>query len=114
MTGKHSGHAAIRNNRQPSGNEFDELSEKFGWEFPGQQPLPDDEVTIAEFFKPTVTPPRQSVSGAWDTSAPAAIPTGRVLICSTASSVSTRHTIITRSFCGGTTQKKYCRATIGR
>ncbi|MEX0612505.1 MAG: arylsulfatase [Pirellulales bacterium] len=49
MTGKHSGHAAIRNNSQPKG--FKELREKYEWEFPGQQPLPNGEVTIAELLK---------------------------------------------------------------
>jgi len=51
LTGKHSGHAAIRNNRQPIGKIFNKLREKHGWEFPGQQPLPDNEVTIAELLK---------------------------------------------------------------
>jgi arylsulfatase len=51
LTGKHAGHAAIRNNRQPTGNRFQELREKYGWESPGQQPLPDYEVTIAELLK---------------------------------------------------------------
>ena len=49
MTGKHTGHAAIRNNRQTP-KFFSELRNKYGWETPGQQPLPDDEVTIAELL----------------------------------------------------------------
>jgi arylsulfatase A len=49
MTGKHSGHAVIRDNRPPTG--LDELSKKFGWEYPGQEPLPDAETTIAELLK---------------------------------------------------------------
>jgi arylsulfatase A len=48
MTGKHSGHAAIRNNRQPK--DFEKLREQYAWEAPGQQPLPDSEVTIAELL----------------------------------------------------------------
>jgi arylsulfatase len=51
MTGKHSGHAAIRNNHQPKGEVYEELNEKYGWEYPGQQPLPDAEVTLAELLK---------------------------------------------------------------
>ncbi len=49
LTGKHSGHAAIRDNRQPKG--LEELHEKYNWEYPGQQPLPSEEVTIAELLK---------------------------------------------------------------
>lgn len=49
MTGKHSGHAAIRDNRQPPG--LEELRAKYDWEYPGQQPLPSEEVTIAELLK---------------------------------------------------------------
>ncbi len=49
MTGKHSGHAAIRDNRQPDG--LNKLSEKYDWGFPGQEPLPKDEVTIAELLR---------------------------------------------------------------
>ncbi len=51
MTGKHPGHAYIRNNGDPKGPEFDALRRKFGWEFPGQNPIPDEEVTIAEVLK---------------------------------------------------------------
>lgn len=49
MTGKHPGHAYIRNNRQaklPA-----ELVEQHGLTFPGQEPIPADEVTIAELLK---------------------------------------------------------------
>jgi arylsulfatase len=49
MTGKHSGHAAIRNNHNPEG--LKKLREKYQWEYPGQQPLPTDELTIAELLK---------------------------------------------------------------
>lgn len=50
MTGKHLGHAAIRNNRSVP-NILPELRQKFGWDTAGQQPLPADEVTIAELPK---------------------------------------------------------------
>ncbi|HUT88255.1 MAG TPA: arylsulfatase [Thermoguttaceae bacterium] len=49
MTGKHSGHAYIRNNRKaelPA-----DLVERYGMEFSGQEPIPDAEVTIAEMLK---------------------------------------------------------------
>jgi len=49
MTGKHSGHAAIRDNRNPKG--LKKLREKYDWQFPGQEPLPAEEVTIAELLK---------------------------------------------------------------
>ncbi len=49
MTGKHSGHAAVRDNRNPKDRPA--LREKYGWEFPGQQPLPAGEVTVAELLK---------------------------------------------------------------
>jgi arylsulfatase A len=49
MTGKHSGHAAIRDNRKPA--RFQKLNKKFGWEYPGQEPLPDAETTIAELLQ---------------------------------------------------------------
>jgi arylsulfatase len=49
MTGKHSGHAYVRNNGAPKGLEA--LGQKMGWEFPGQNPIPDAEVTIAEMLK---------------------------------------------------------------
>lgn len=48
MTGKHTGHAAIRDNRAPKG--LDEVSKQFAWESPGQTPLPESEVTIAELL----------------------------------------------------------------
>ncbi len=49
MTGKHPGHAAIRDNANPKGME--DLKAKYGWEFPGQIPLPASEKTIAEWLK---------------------------------------------------------------
>lgn len=49
MTGKHPGHAYIRNNGDPK--HLQHLAPKFGWEFPGQNPIPDSEVTIAEVLK---------------------------------------------------------------
>lgn len=49
MTGKHPGHAFIRNNGKPK--ELQHLAPKFGWEFPGQNPIPDEEITIAEMLK---------------------------------------------------------------
>jgi arylsulfatase A len=51
MTGKHLGHAAIRNNRQITKQRFPELIEKYGLEFPGNEPLPASEVTVAELLK---------------------------------------------------------------
>ena len=49
MTGKHTGHSYIRDNGDPK--HLQHLKEKFGWEFPGQHPIPDEEVTIAELLK---------------------------------------------------------------
>lgn len=49
MTGKHTGHAYIRDNGDPK--HLQHLKEKYGWEFPGQNPIPDEEVTIAELLK---------------------------------------------------------------
>ncbi|MGY8767727.1 MAG: arylsulfatase [Pirellulales bacterium] len=49
MTGKHPGHAHVRNNGDPG--YLQHLAPKFGWEFPGQNPIPDEEVTIAELLK---------------------------------------------------------------
>ncbi|MEZ5393614.1 MAG: arylsulfatase [Bryobacterales bacterium] len=49
LTGKHQGHAYIRNNGNPKG--MDDLRAKYGWEFPGQFPLAADEVTLAEILK---------------------------------------------------------------
>jgi arylsulfatase A-like enzyme len=52
MTGKHLGHAAIRNNRQLTKQRFPELRQKYGWgEFSGNEPLPAEEVTVAELLK---------------------------------------------------------------
>ena len=49
MTGRHPGHAYVRNNGNPKG--FEDLRETYGWEFPGQNPIPDEELTIAEALK---------------------------------------------------------------
>jgi len=49
MTGKHPGHAYIRSNGNPK--HLQHLKSKFGWEFPGQNPIPDSEQTIAELLK---------------------------------------------------------------
>ncbi len=49
MTGKHSGHAFIRSNGDPTG--MDDLRAQYGWEFPGQYPLPAEEITLAERMK---------------------------------------------------------------
>jgi len=49
MTGKHPGHAYIRDNGDPKN--LQDLKEQYGWEFPGQFPIPDAEVTIAEILK---------------------------------------------------------------
>ena len=49
MTGKHSGHAFVRNNAAMKLS--DELIERYGMEFGGQQPIPDSEVTIGEVLK---------------------------------------------------------------
>ncbi|QDT95212.1 arylsulfatase [Gimesia aquarii] len=49
LTGKHPGHAYIRDNRNPK--HLQHMKEKEGWEFPGQYPIPDAEVTIAEMLK---------------------------------------------------------------
>lgn len=49
MTGKHPGHAHIRNNRRavlPP-----ELQQRYGMDFQGQEAIPDTEVTIAELLK---------------------------------------------------------------
>ena len=51
MTGKHSGHAYIRNNGNPKGPEFTRLREQYGCKFPGQHPIPADEVTLAEVLQ---------------------------------------------------------------
>ncbi len=47
MTGKHAGHAAIRDNGNPPGRKADFAAELW----PGQNPLPADESTVAELFK---------------------------------------------------------------
>ncbi|HEX6961610.1 MAG TPA: arylsulfatase [Lacipirellula sp.] len=49
MTGKHLGHAAVRNNKEKG--PWKRLAERYGTEFTGQQPLPADEVTLAEALK---------------------------------------------------------------
>jgi arylsulfatase len=49
MTGKHPGHAYIRTNRRP--NLSADFMKKHGLEFPGQEPIPDAEVTVAETLK---------------------------------------------------------------
>jgi arylsulfatase len=46
MTGRHTGHAAIRNNGDP--RHLQHLKDQYGWEFPGQNPLPAEEVTLGE------------------------------------------------------------------
>ena len=51
MTGKHTGHATIRTNGNPKGAEFKRLREELGCKFPGQHPIPDREVTLAEILK---------------------------------------------------------------
>ena len=53
MTGKHSGHAYIRDNKPTNLKRkgFRELRQKYQWEFRGQQPIPDEEVTIAELLQ---------------------------------------------------------------
>ncbi len=50
MTGRHSGHAHVRDNRSTN-NLPAEIVNKYGLEFPGQEPLPDAELTIAEMLK---------------------------------------------------------------
>jgi arylsulfatase A len=50
LTGKHPGHAHVRNNRNPQ--HLQHLKDQFGWEFPGQYPIPYAEVTIAEMLRP--------------------------------------------------------------
>lgn len=47
MTGKHTGHSYIRNNGNPPGR----VREDDRGLFPGQNPIPDSEVTLAELFK---------------------------------------------------------------
>ncbi|MCC9656566.1 arylsulfatase [Rhodopirellula sp. JC737] len=49
MTGKHPGHAHVRDNGDPKIDPA--IREELQLEFPGQFPLPTDEVTIAEYLK---------------------------------------------------------------
>jgi arylsulfatase len=49
MTGKHSGHAAIRNNREKG--DWTPLAQRYERDFTGQQPLPAEETTLAEVLK---------------------------------------------------------------
>jgi len=49
LTGKHPGNASIRNNGDPK--QLQHLAEEMGWEFPGQNPLPDEEITLAEILQ---------------------------------------------------------------
>jgi arylsulfatase len=49
MTGKHPGHAYVRSNR--GARLPDDLKEKFGLEFNGQEPIPAAEITIGEMLK---------------------------------------------------------------
>jgi len=51
MTGVHAGHAVTRDNGVPK--HLKHLGKKFGWEFPGQNPLPADAVTIPRLLKAT-------------------------------------------------------------
>jgi arylsulfatase len=51
MTGYSSGHGVIRDNRNPVPEKVAALREEFGWEFPGQIPIPDATFTLAEFLK---------------------------------------------------------------
>ena len=51
MTGKHPGHAHVRNNRSMKNRLPDELKQRYGMEFDGQEPIPDEEVTVAEVLK---------------------------------------------------------------
>jgi arylsulfatase A len=48
MTGKHTGHAAIRNNQEKG--PWKKLAAKYGTQFTGQSPLPDEETTLAELL----------------------------------------------------------------
>ncbi len=49
MTGKHPGHAYIRNNRRAQLSR--EFMQRWGLEYRGQEPLPEEEVTVAEMLK---------------------------------------------------------------
>ena len=48
MTGKHAGHAFIRSNRRAT---MPKNAKSLGLEYPGQHPIPDREITIAEILK---------------------------------------------------------------
>ncbi len=50
MTGKHPGHAIVRSNKSTN-NLPAAIKDKYGLQFPGQQPIPDDAFTIAEMLK---------------------------------------------------------------
>jgi arylsulfatase A len=49
MTGKHLGHAAIRNNKEQG--PWTTLAKRYEEEFTGQEPLPAEEITLAELLK---------------------------------------------------------------
>jgi len=49
MTGKHTGHAAIRDNREKG--PWTPLAQKYEKQFTGQEPLPAEELTLAELLK---------------------------------------------------------------
>lgn len=49
LTGKHAGHAYVRDNGNPDYTKH--LKEQMGWEFPGQHPIPDSEVTLGEVLQ---------------------------------------------------------------
>lgn len=49
LTGKHPGHAYVRDNGKDT--DYQKLKEQHGWEYPGQRPIPDSEITLAEMLK---------------------------------------------------------------
>ena len=49
LTGKHPGHAYVRANGNPRG--MKDLRKEKGWEFPGQNPIPESEFTLGELFQ---------------------------------------------------------------
>ncbi|TWU16264.1 arylsulfatase [Allorhodopirellula heiligendammensis] len=49
MTGKHPGHAFVRGNANPKHDP--EFAKQMGFEFPGQIPIPADEITLAELLQ---------------------------------------------------------------
>lgn len=51
MTGKHSGNAFIRDNRNPPKKPYAHLQKTHQWKFPGQTPLPLEEITLGEALK---------------------------------------------------------------